>query len=178
MSPSEVQRVQVDPSEFKWIQVSLSDALFPAPRSSESQRCMSVSCICIWLNTRKTVSTSLVLGPGNHFAIASSSFFHYSLSLQWMQKGCKYSCTYSQGWLQELLVSRKCSNWYYMFHEFWCHGLSVSGQGLNVYTKCVIPTFRIFEMSWIHKHLSSLKRRVLRTPPHLCPYIHECTKLM
>ena len=24
----------------------------------------------------------------------------------------------SQGWLQELLVTRKCSTWYYMFHEF------------------------------------------------------------
>ena len=73
------------------------DAPFPAPRASESQSCMSVSCICICLNTRKTVSTSLVLGPGNHFSIARSSFFHYRVSLQWMQKGCTYSCTYSQG---------------------------------------------------------------------------------
>ena len=44
-----------------------SDAPFPATRSSESQSCMSVSCICICLNTRKTVSTSLVPGPGKSF---------------------------------------------------------------------------------------------------------------
>ena len=137
---------------------------------------MSVSCICTCLTLEKRFPRHWYLAQANHFSIARSSFFHQRVSLQWMQKGCTYSWTYSQGWLQELSVSRKWSNWYYMFREFWYHGVPVSGQGLNVHAKCVSPPFCLFEIYWIHNHLRSLKRRVLRTPPHLCPYIHECPK--
>ena len=138
-----------------------------------------------WRDTRETEADSVgyIEGWTGEHSWPRQSFFNSEkllLSLPRQSsmdaKRVTYSCTYSQGWLQELLISRKCSNWYYMFHEFWRHGLPVSGQGLNVYTKFVIPTFCIFEMSWIHEHLRSLKKRVLSTPPHLCPYIHECPK--
>ena len=153
-----------------------SDAPFPAPRSSESQSCMAVSCICICLNTRKTVSTSLVPGQGKSFSNSETLLLSLPRQSSMVAKRV-HIFMYIQSWMTPGAFGfKKVPELYYMFHEFWRHGLPVSGQGLNVYTKCVIPTFCIFGMSWIHKHLRSLKRRVLRTPPHLCPYIHECPK--
>ena len=53
------------------------------------------------------------------------------------------------------------------------HAASQSTWLYNVLQYLKFPDLCI---SWIQKRLKSWKRRVLRTPPHLCPYIHECPK--
>ena len=78
---------------------------------------------------------------------------------------------FSDSGLKASMLESKC------FHQ-WPHGRPVPRQGLDIYTKCEIPTFCAFEMCWIHEHLGLSKRRVLSTPPHWCPYIHECPEFL